>query len=287
MITTVINAFINGAMYGSFWGIIAIGFTLVFGVMNYVNFAQGFFVLIMAYLSYFLFVSMGLDPFISLVFIVPLSFALGMLFYKYLGAPVIKDPHSTHIALTIGVCFFIQNFILLIAGADMRSAVTAYTSSTFNFGPIIISYSRLLASIASIITIILLFIVMRSTDIGKSMRAAADNRKGALIVGIHVERVYMIAFGLSTVIAGIAGTTMIPFYLMSPASGMEFLTKAFAAVIIGGLGSIPGAVIGGLIIGIVESLAAVFFKASLGNSFTCLIMILVLIFKPNGLFGDD
>lgn len=287
MITCTVNAFINGLMYGSIWGIIAIGFTLVFGVMNYVNFAQGFFVLITAYLSYFTFVSWGIDPFLSLVLIVPLSFVLGMFFYKYLGAPVIKEPHSTHIALTIGVCFFIQNLLLLIAGGDMRSAVTSYTSSTFHVGSLIISYPRLWASLIAWLSVILLFIFMRATDTGKSMRAAADNRKGAMIVGIYVERVYLIAFGVSTLVAGIAGSIMIPFYLMSPLSGMDFLMKAFAAVIIGGLGSIPGAMVGGLIIGVVESVSTVFFKASLGNAFTCFIMILVLIFKPSGLFSDE
>jgi branched-chain amino acid transport system permease protein len=118
------------------------------------------------------------------------------------------------------------------------------------------------------------------------MRAAADNREGARIVGIHVERVYLIAFGLSVIVAGIAGAVIIPFYLISPFTGMDFLGKAFAAVIIGGLGSVPGAMIGGLIIGVVESIAGVYFKASLGNAVTFFIMILVLIFKPNGLFGE-
>jgi branched-chain amino acid transport system permease protein len=287
MVTVVANAFINGLMYGSIWGIVAVGFTLVFGVMDYVNFAQGFLVLIPAYLSYFLFVSLGVDPFLSLVLLVPLSFVLGMFVYKYFGAPVIKEPHSAHIAVTIGLCYFIENLLLLLAGGDLRSAVTSYTSSTFSLGSFLVSYPRLWASLVSWLSLALLFIFLRYTDMGKSMRAAADNREGAMIVGIYVHRIYLIAFGVSVVVAGVAGAIMIPFYLMSPFSGFEFLAKAFGAVVIGGLGSIPGAIVGGLIIGVVESIATVYFKASLGNALTFFIMILVLIFKPSGLFAAE
>jgi len=286
MFTVTLNAVITGLIYGSIWGIIALGFTLVFGVMNFVNFAHGSFVLLPSYLSFILFVSWGIDPYISLILIIPLSFILGLFVYKYLGDRIIDEPHSVHIIVTLGLCFFIENAILLLAGGDIRSAVTSYTSSTFKIESIIISYSRFWASLVSWLCVVLLFIFLKYTDFGVMIRAAADNKEGAKIVGIFVDRVYLIAFGLSTLIAGIAGAIIIPFYLISPFSGMDLLTKAFCAVVIGGLGSIPGAIIGGLIIGVVECVAGVFFKASLGNALTFFIMILVLIFKPNGLFGE-
>jgi branched-chain amino acid transport system permease protein len=286
MLNVTLNAVINGLMYGSIWGIVALGFTLVFGVMDFVNFAQGFFVLIFAYLSYFLFLNWGVEPYLSLIFIIPLSFILGLSVYKYLGARLIDEPHSSHIIVTLGLCFFIENAILLIAGGDLRSAVTSYTSATFPAGSFIISYPRFWASLISWSCVILLSIFLKYTDLGKAMRAAADDREGAKIVGIFVNRVYLIAFGLSILIAGIAGAVMIPFYLISPFSGMDFLSKAFAAVVIGGLGSIPGAIVGGLIIGVVESVAGVYFKASLGNALTFFLVIIVLIFKPSGLFGE-
>jgi len=175
---------------------------------------------------------------------------------------------------------------LLLAGGDLRNAVTSYTSETFQLGWVILSYPRFWASMVSWTCVLLLFLFLKHTDLGKSMRAAADNREGARIVGIRVERVYLIAFGLSILISGIAGAVIVPFYLISPFTGMDFLGKAFAAVIIGGLGSVPGAMIGGLIIGVVESIAGVYFKASLGNALTFFIMILVLVFKPSGLFGE-
>jgi branched-chain amino acid transport system permease protein len=254
--------------------------------MDFVNFAQGFFVLIFAYLSYFLFSYWGVEPYLSLIVIIPLSFILGLSVYKYLGARLIDEPHSSHIIVTLGLCFFIENGILLIAGGDLRSAVTPYTSTTFRAGSFIISYPRLWASLISWSCVIFLFIFLKHTDLGKAMRAAADNREGAKIVGIFVDRVYMIAFGLSILIGGIAGAVMIPFYLISPFSGMDFLSKAFAAVVIGGLGSVPGAIVGGLIIGVVESVAGVYFKASLGNALTFFLVIIVLVFKPSGLFGE-
>lgn len=286
MFTVTLNAVITGLMYGSIWGIIALGFTFVFGVMNFVNFSQGSFVLLPAYLSFFLFVNWGVDPYLSLIIIMPLSFILGLFVYKYLGDRIIDEPHSVHIIVTLGLYFFIENGILFLAGGDLRSAVTSYTSSTFKIEPFIISNSRLWASLVSWLCVALLFVFLKYTDFGVMTRAAADNKEGAKIVGIFVDRVYLIAFGLSTLIAGIAGAIIVPFYLISPFSGMELLTKAFCAVVIGGLGSIPGAIIGGLIIGVVESVAGVFLKASLGNALTFLIIILVLVFKPNGLFGE-
>jgi branched-chain amino acid transport system permease protein len=286
MLVVTLNAVINGLLYGSIWGVIALGFTLVFGVMDFVNFAQGFLVIVPAFFSYFLFVSWGIDPFLSLLLIIPLSFLMGVLVYKYIGARLLDEPHPAHIIVTLGLCFFIENFLLLLAGGDLRNAVTSYTSETYQLGWMILSYPRFWATLVSWVCVILLFLFLKYTDLGKSMRAAADNREGARIVGIHVERVYLIAFGLSVLIAGIAGAVIIPFYLISPFTGMDFLGKAFAAVIIGGLGSVPGAMIGGLIIGVVESIAGVYFKASLGNAVTFFIMILVLIFKPNGLFGE-
>ncbi len=286
MFEVTLNAIISGLMYGSIWGIIALGFTLVFGVMDFVNFAQGFFVIVPAYFSYFLFESFGIDPYLSLVLIIPLSFGMGVFMYKIMGARLIAEPHPAHIIATLGLCFFLENGLLLVAGGDLRSAVTSYTSATFKVGPFIISHSRFWATVVSWICLILLFVFLKYTDLGKATRAAADNRDGAKIVGIFVDRVYWIAFGLSILIAGVAGAVMIPFYLVSPFTGMDFLGKAFAAVVIGGLGSIPGAIAGGLIIGVVESIAGVFFKASLGNALTFFIMILVLIFKPNGIFGE-
>jgi branched-chain amino acid transport system permease protein len=286
MLIVTLNAIINVLLYGSIWGIIALGFTLVFGVMDFVNFAQGFFVIVPAFFSYFLFVSWGIDPYLSLLLIMPLSFGLGLLVYKYVGVRLLDEPHSAHIVVTLGLCFFIENLLLLLAGGDLRNAVTSYTSDTIQWGWMMMSYPRFWASAVAWICVFLLFLFLKYTDTGRSMRAAADNREGARIVGIHVDRVYLVAFGVSILIAGIAGAVIIPFYLISPFTGMDFLGKAFAAVIIGGLGSIPGAMIGGLMIGVVESIAGVFFRASLGNAVTFFIMILVLIFKPNGLFGE-
>jgi branched-chain amino acid transport system permease protein len=286
MVEVTLNALINGLLYGSIWGVIALGFTLIFGVMEFVNFAQGFFVLVPAYVSFLLFTSWGIDPYVSLILVIPLSFVLGLLVYKCVGARLLDEPHSAHIIVTLGLCFFIENSILLLAGGDLRSAVTSYTSESIRLGPLIISYPRLWASLIAWACVVLLFVFLKYTNLGKSMRAAADNREGARIVGIYVDRVYLIAFGLSFLIGGITGAVMIPFYLMNPFTGMDFLGKAFAAVLIGGLGSIPGAIVGGLIIGVVESIAGVFLKSSLGNALTFFIVILVLIFKPSGLFGE-
>ncbi|RPJ11083.1 MAG: branched-chain amino acid ABC transporter permease [Deltaproteobacteria bacterium] len=286
MVEVTFNALINGLLYGSIWGVIALGFTLIFGVMDFVNFAQGFFVVVPAYFSFLLFTRWGIDPYVSLILVTPVSFALGLLVYRYLGARLLDEPHTAHIIVTLGLCFFIENGVLLLAGGDLRSAVTSYTSESIRLGALIVSYPRLWASLIAWACVIGLFLFLKYTNLGKSMRAAADNREGAKIVGIYVDRVYLIAFGLSFMIAGMTGAVMIPFYLMNPFTGMDFLGKAFAAVIIGGLGSIPGAIVGGLIIGVVESIAGVFLKASLGNALTFFIVILVLIFKPSGLFTE-
>jgi branched-chain amino acid transport system permease protein len=286
MVEITVNAVINGLFYGSLWGLVALGFTLVFGVMDFVNFAQGFFVLIFSYLSYFLFTNMGIDPYVSLVIVIPTSFLLGVLLYKTVGVKLIAEPHSSHIIVTLGICFLIENILLLFFGGDLHSAVTGYSSSTYIMEPIIVSAPRMWAALVVLLCLTALYIFMKYTDYGKSIRAAADNRRGASISGIFVDRVYILAFGLSTILAGIAGAVMIPFYLVSPFTGHELLGKAFAAVVIGGLGSISGAMVGGLIIGIVESVSSVYLTGSLGNALVFLIVIFVLVFKPSGLLGE-
>lgn len=286
MLNITLNAMITGLLYGSMYGIIALGFTLIFGVMNFVNFAHGSFVLLPAYISFFLFASWGIDPYTSLILIIPLSFILGLVVYKYLAIRIIDEPHSVHIILTLALCFFIENGILLVAGSDIRCATTSYSSATFKIGHFIISYSRFCAALVAWFCVILLFIFLKFTDFGVAIRAAADNKEGAKIVGIFVDRVYLIAFGLSTLIAGIAGAVIVPFYLLDPFSGMDIIIKAFCAVVIGGLGSIPGAIVGGLIIGVVECVSGVFLKASLGNSLSFFIMAVVLLVRPSGLFGE-
>ena len=286
MVIVTLNAVINGLMYGSIWGVIALGFTLIFGVMNFVNFAQGHFVMLSAYFAYFLFTVWCIDPYVSLLLIIPLFFVLGFLMYRYLGTRLIDLPHNSHIIATLALGLLIENFLLLFLGGDLRSVMTSYTTSSFFIGPMRLSHPRLGASIVAWLCVAGLYGFLRYTETGKAIRATADNKRGARIVGIHVDRVYLIAFGLSIMVAGSAGAVMIPFFLVGPFSGMDFLVKAFSAVVIGGLGSIPGAIAGGLIIGLVESVSSVFLSASYGNAISCLIMILVLIFKPSGLFGE-
>ncbi len=286
MFIVTINAIINGLMYGSIWGVIALGFTLIFGVMNFVNFAQGHFVMLAAYLSFLLFTAWHIDPYLSLIMILPLFFMLGLLMYRYLGMRLIDWPHNAHIIATIALFLLMENLLLLFLGGDLRSAMTGYTTASFVIGWLRISYARMGAAIVAWLCVIGVYVFLRFTDTGKAIRATADNKQGARIVGIHVHWVYLAAFGLSILVAGAAGAAMIPFFLVGPFSGNDFLMKAFASVVIGGLGSIPGAIAGGLIIGVAESVAAVFLSASYGNAIAMVIMVLVLILKPSGLFGD-
>ena len=271
---------------GSVYALIAIGFTLVFGVTNIVNFAHGHIVMGAMFVTYLLFKTANVDPYVSLIVVLPLFFALGALLYTVVIRRIVEAPHSAHMMVTLGLLILFENVANLFFGSDLRGITTTYTTSSFVVGDISIPIARLGAAAVSLAAVVVLALFLHRTSLGKAIRASANNREGAALVGIDVGRVYLIAFSLGTAAAALAGAVIMPFSLVSPFVGGEFILKAFVIAVLGGLGSVAGALVGGLLIGFVEALSSLYISASLGNAIVFAILIAVLLYRPWGIFGQ-
>jgi len=282
----ILQTCLSGLFMGSVYALIAIGFTLVFGVTNIVNFAHGHLVMGAMFVTYLLFKTANVDPYVSLIVVLPLFFALGALLYTVVIQRIVEAPHSAHMMVTLGLLIFFENVANFFFGGDLRGITTRYTTSSFVVGDISIPIARLGAAAVSLAAVVVLALFLHRTSLGKAIRAAANNREGAALVGIDVGRVYLIAFSLGTAAAGLAGAVIMPFSLVSPFVGGEFILKAFVIAVLGGLGSVAGALVGGLLIGFVEALSSLYISASLGNAIVFAILIAVLLYRPWGIFGQ-
>lgn len=282
----ILQTCLSGLFMGSVYALIAIGFTLVFGVTNIVNFAHGHLVMGAMFVTYLLFKTANVDPYVSLIVVLPLFFALGALLYTVVIQRIVEAPHSAHMMVTLGLLIFFENVANFFFGSDLRGITTTYTTSSFIVGDISIPIARLGAAAVSLAAVVVLALFLHRTSLGKAIRAAANNREGAALVGIDVGRVYLIAFSLGTAAAALAGAVIMPFSLVSPFVGGEFILKAFVIAVLGGLGSVAGALVGGLLIGFVEALSSLYISASLGNAIVFAILIAVLLYRPWGIFGQ-
>ncbi len=282
----ILQTCLSGVFMGSVYALIAIGFTLVFGVTNIVNFAHGHFVMGAMFVTYLLFKTANVDPYVSLIVVLPLFFALGALLYKLVIERIVEAPHSAHMMVTLGLLIFLENVANFFFGGDLRGITTTYTTSSFIVGAVSVPIARLGAAGVSLAAVVALALFLHRTSLGKAIRASANNREGASLVGIDVGRVYLIAFSLGTAAAALAGAVIMPFSLVSPFVGGEFILKAFVIAVLGGLGSVAGALIGGLLIGLVEALSSLYISASLGNAIVFAILIAVLLYRPWGILGQ-
>jgi branched-chain amino acid transport system permease protein len=279
------QSLVSGLFMGSVYALIAIGFTLVFGVTDIVNFAHGHLVMAAMFVTYLLFKTARLDPYAALVVVLPLFFGLGALLYALVIRHIVDAPHSAHMMVTLGLLIFLENAANFLFGGDLRGVTTSYTTASFVLGPVSVPLARAGAAVVSLIAVIGLAAFLSRTSMGKAIRAAANNREGAALVGVDVPRVFLIAFALGTVAAALAGAVIVPFSLVGPFVGDEFMLKAFVIAVVGGLGSVGGALVAGLLIGLVEAVSSLYITASLGNAMVFAILIAVLLFRPSGLLG--
>jgi len=284
--TVVLQAVVYGLLNGSIYALISIGFTMIFGVMGIVNFAYGQLTVLSMYITLLLYTNCKIDPFVSILFTMPLFFIIGILVYNSAIKWMLETPHHIQMIATLGMMIFFESIMLFIFKGTPRGITTSYTTSMLPlWGEIKINVPRLIATILSVVVIISLFLFLKRTTFGKTIEATADNLEGAMLVGIETNRVFMIAFAIACVLEAIAGSSYMAFSVVDPYTGFSLVIKAFMVVILAGLGSIPGAIAGGLIVGLVEGLSAVFISASLGTGILFLILAMVLIVKPSGIFG--
>jgi branched-chain amino acid transport system permease protein len=284
--TVVLQAIVYGLLNGSIYALIAVGFTMIFGVMGIVNFAYGQLTVVSMYVTLLLYNYFKIDPFVSMVVTMPLFFIIGIAVYKSLIQWMLKTPHHIQMIATVGFMISLESIMLFIFKGTPRGIVTSYATTMLPFwGEVKLNFPRLVATGVTVAVIITLFLFLKKTVLGKTIKATADNEEGAMLVGIETNTVFMIAFALACVLEAIAGSSIMAFSVVDPYTGFVLVTKAFMVVVVTGLGSIPGAIVGGLLVGVIEALSAVFISSSLGTGVLFLILILVLIFKPAGFFG--
>jgi len=263
----------------------ALGLSVIFGVVRVVNFAHGEMMTLAMYLALVLFTALGLDPLVLLVPIAAVLFAFGYVLQKGLINPFINRPEHSQFMLLVAVAIIIVNILLIAFGPDARNVQTSYAFDSFQLGPLIVDATKVYAGAAAIVVAAALFAFFRFTLTGKAIRACADNHMGALVVGLNVKRLYALTFGIGSACVGASGAMMALLIDTTPNVGPAFTLQAFVIVIVGGLGSMPGALLGGVLIGLSEALAGLFFAPSAKSMFGVAILILVLLFRPQGLLG--
>jgi len=285
MLIIIIQLIINGLLLGGMYALISIGLTLIFGVLEIINFAHGEFLMLSMYASFWLFQLYGIDPYLSLLIILPLFFLIGLAIQRAIIQPILNAPPLNQIFMTVGLSMVLQNLALFVWRADYRTVKTAYSALTLKTSGLMISFPRLVAFILAMGVIGALLIFLKKTYTGKAIRALAQERRAAMLVGINVYRTYQIAFGIGIACVGAAGAILMPVYFVFPSVGALFVLIAFVVVILGGYNSLTGALIGGLIIGVVDAFSGFFISPHLREAICFVIFILILLFRPRGLLG--
>ena len=282
-------ALINGLTTGAVYALIALGLTLIYGVLHIINFAHGAALMLALYAVYFLKERLGIDPYLALPLVVPAMFGLGYAMQRLVINRASHGKDENILLVTLGLSIVMENLALLFFKSDTRTIETAYTLTTvpINIGIVqaMISLPKLIAFAGALLTSALLMLIVGRTDLGRSIRAVAKEKLGAKLMGIDVDHVYAMSFGIGLASLGAAACFLMPSYYVNPLVGNGFVLVAFTIVVLGGMGSFAGALLGGLLIGVVESLGGLLLGESLGQIGIFLIFIAVLLFRPQGLFG--
>jgi branched-chain amino acid transport system permease protein len=286
MENTFIQLLINGIFLGSIYALIAIGLTLIFGVMEIVNFAHGEFLMLAMYMVFMLFSKFAIDPYLSMVIILPAFFLIGVVAQRIIIKPIIDAPMVAQLFATFGLSIVLQNLALFLWKADTHITNPSYATQVFRIWSWMVSLPSLLAFLVSVITASLVFVFIKKSLLGKAIRAVSQSRKGAMIVGINIQKIYFVTFGIGSACVGIAACAMSPLYYVFPTVGLHFGITSFVVCVLGGLGSLPGAFLGGLIIGIVDSLSGFFLSIHLKEAIYFVIFLIILIWRPSGLLGQ-
>ena len=284
-LTLVLQGLLSGLLFGGVYSLMAVGLTLIFGVMRVVNFAHGDMMVWGMYLALLLSTRAGLDPYLSFVVCAAALFALGLAVQRGLVDRIVDAPHEMQILLMLGVALVLENLALVAFGPEPARVRSALSTATVWLGPIFVDVARLVTFAVAVVLTLALYLFLFRTDLGKTVRAAADNTYGALVIGTDVRRVYAVAFGVGAACVGAAGALVSPILPFQPPTGLSLSIASFNIVIIGGMGSLLGAFIGGLLVSVAESLGAVFLKPSLKELFSFSLLIVILLFRPAGLFG--
>lgn len=278
-------AVLNGLTTGAVYALVALGLTLIYGVLHIINFAHGAALMGALYGVYFLKQELGIDPYLALPVMVVVMFAAGYALQRVVINRASHGKDENILLVTLGLSIVLENLALLAFRSDTRTIETPYTLATVAIGPAMLAVPKLVAFCGALAACAVLLWIVRRTDLGRAIRAVAREKQGARLVGIDVDHVYAMSFGIGLACLGAAACFLLPAYYVNPQVGNGFVLVAFTIVVLGGMGSFAGALLGGLLIGVVESLGGLWFGESLGQIGIFLLFIAVLLFRPQGLFG--
>jgi branched-chain amino acid transport system permease protein len=281
-----IQALINGLLLGGVYGVISSGLSLVFGVLGIVNFAHAEFMMFGMYVAWFAWRIFGIDPLIGSIVAAVIVGAIGFLVQRCLLQHVLKGPPAAQISLTVGLMIFMENAALVAFGSDFRTVVTPYQTAGIEIGQLYIQAPYLLAFIAAISISVILWLYLSKSWTGRAIRATSQDPMAAKVVGVDTQRIYGMTFALGVGLTAMGGAVILPYLSVSPSAGGQFAVLMFTVVVLGGLGSVAGALAGGIIVGIVQSVSALMFPTHLQNLILFIIFIAVLAFRPQGLLKE-
>ena len=281
----IFSSVLNGLTTGAVYALIALGLTLIYGVLHIINFAHGAALMLALYAVYVLKQHLGIDPYLALPLVVPGMFALGYALQRLIINRASHGKDENILLVTLGLSIIMENAALLFFKSDTRTIDTPYTLTTIAIGPAMIALPKLVAFAGALLVSGALLLIVGKTDLGRAIRAVAREKQGAKLMGINVDHVYAMSFGIGLGCLGAAACFLLPAYYVNPQVGSGFVLVAFTVVVLGGMGSFGGALVGGLLVGVVESLGGLFLGESLGQIGIFVIFIGVLLFRPQGLFG--
>jgi branched-chain amino acid transport system permease protein len=278
-------ALINGVLTGGVYALVALGLTLIYGVLHIVNFAHGSLLMLAMFGAWMLVSWVGLDPYAALVPLTAIMFVLGWALYAGVIGRISRGEDRAILLATLGIAIVLDNFALVVFTGDTRTIETPYSFEMIELGPLLLSVPRVVSFAVALVLAALLWAFMARTDTGRAIRAVAKEPDGARLVGIRPGRIFALSYGIGVACLGAAACLLLPSFYVSPQVGNVFVLVSFTIVVLGGMGSFPGAVLGGLIIGVTESLGGLFLGESLGPIGISLVFIAVLLLRPTGLFG--
>jgi branched-chain amino acid transport system permease protein len=284
--TILVPAVLNGLMTGAVYALVALGLTLIYGVLHIINFAHGALLTAAMFAAFFAHHLLGIDPYLSAIALTPLFYLVGYGLQRFIIGPAAHGEDHNILLVTLGLAVVIENALLYAFRADTRTLNLPYAFNVIEVGNMFLAVPRVVAAAVVVAVAIALWLIMRWTDTGKAIRAVAKEKLGAELSGINVAHIYAVTFGLGTACLAIAACLLIPTYYVNPHAGNAFVLIAFTIVVLGGMGSVPGALLGGLFVGVVESLSGFYLGESLGQIGIFAMFILMLLFRPSGLFGE-
>ena len=285
-LSILLPAVVNGVLTGALYALIALGLTLVYGVLHIINFAHGTLLTAALFAAFFMQKSLGVDPYLAVFVLTPAFFTFGYGLQRFVIGPASHGNDGNILLVTLGLAVIIENALLFAFRGDTRTIDVAYGFSVIPVAGMFLSVPRLVGFAGAVVVAMLLWLLLTLTDTGKAIRAVAREKLGAQLCGVDVPHIYAVTFGLGTACVAIAACLLIPTYYVNPGVGNAFVLIAFTTVVLGGMGSVPGAVLGGLFVGVVESLCGLYLGESLGQIGIFLMFILVLLFRPSGLLGE-